>query len=49
MATKNKFAGLKLYAFFDLKTVDEAPKCLLSSVTLCFKLVARKFSGFSDA
>jgi hypothetical protein len=26
MATENEFAGLKLYAFFDLETVDEAPK-----------------------
>jgi hypothetical protein len=26
MATKNEFAGLKLYAFFDLETVYEAPK-----------------------
>jgi hypothetical protein len=31
MATQNKFVGLKLYAFFDLKTVDEAPNFLLTS------------------
>jgi hypothetical protein len=26
MATENEFAGLKLYAFFHLKAVDEEPK-----------------------